>query len=443
LVQAQSAGLNGTTTMTPPLISIPEGLDKPLPYMLRVRQHFNADEVEDVDAKVATQFRRFAGMNLTGKSVAIAIGSRGIPSQKRVVPALVRELHAAGAEPFITAAMGSHGGGTAEGQRKILEGFGLGEAALGISLRSSMDVVEVGRIADDLPIYCDRHAWEADFVVPCNRVKPHTNFRARHESGLCKMLAIGLGKHVGAFEMHRRGMERFGELLPLATELFLSKVNVLFGVAIVENAYSKPYQIEFVAPDDFLERDAALLVQAKDLIPRILLSEMDVLIVDEMGKDISGMGMDPNVTGRAHNRCNDFGGPDIRLLFVRDLTDATGGNATGIGVADVTTRSVARKFDRAKTYVNMITAGQPGIASLPLVATDDRQAMLIVMHSCPMATAESLRIVRIENTSSLSEIWVSMALRDRVEAHPDMEILSDPFALSFSDDGMMFPLRSG
>jgi len=426
-------------------IPIPGGLDVPLPQMLRVRQSFTADEVLDVDAAVAGQFGALGLPDLTGKSVAVAVGSRGIRSQPPVVKALVETLKRAGALPFIVPAMGSHGGGTPEGQKKIVEDYGMGEADLGIPVRSSLEVVKLGTIDDGsaggMAVYCDKIAFEADFIVPVNRVKPHTSFRGPVESGLCKMCVIGLGKHTGAVEAHARGMDRFGELLPPAAEAFLAATRVLFAVAIVENGYEKLAHVELVPPATLVERDIALQARAKELIPRLLFDKIDVLIVDQIGKDISGAGMDPNVTGRNAGRNRDFGGPTIHRIVVRDLTPGTKGNATGMGAADLTTQRMVQKIDWTKTYVNLVTAGSPGGAALPLVTDTDHDALCIAMRSCPMATAETVRAVRIENTLDLGEIWVSTAMAADVAAHPQMEALSEPFALTFDDAGTLGPFH--
>lgn len=418
-------------------IPLPEGLAVPLPRFVRVRQKFNAEEVTDVAAAVAQEFARFAHIDLTAKRVAVTVGSRGIRSQKPVVVAVVEGLKAAGAMPFIVPAMGSHGGGTAEGQQKIVEEYGMGADDLGVPLLSSMEVVELARVADDLAVYCDKNAYEADYIVPLNRVKPHTSFRGKNESGLAKMIAIGLGKHTGAVEMHRRGMERFGELLPIVTDAFIEKCNVLFGVAIIENGYEKLKHVEFVAPEDIVVRDQQLLEIAKASIPKIHLSSMDILVVDQIGKDISGAGMDPNVTGRNNFRTNDFNGPDIRRVMVRDLTDATKGNGTGVGVADVTTQRLVSKFNWSKSYVNVVTAGVPAGCGMPLVADTDEDALYIAMRGCPMISPENARIVRIENTLDLSEIWVSTGLIEQVVEHSEMEVISEPFDITFDKNGAM------
>lgn len=422
-------------------IPLPGGMSVPLPKFQRARQRFNSDVVADVGAAVAAEFAKFAAIDLSGKSVAVAIGSRGIRSQPPVVKAVIDVLKAAGAQPFIVPAMGSHGGGSAEGQTKILEGYGLGAADLGVPLRSSMAVVPLGSVPDgDLPpieVFCDKHAYEADYIVPINRVKPHTNFRGAHESGLSKMLTIGLGKHVGAVAMHERGMARFGPLLPKTAALAIEKTNILFGVAIVENGYEALHTVALVPPAEIVARDAELLELSKSLIPRLLVPEIDILIVDQIGKNISGGGADPNVTGRANSQTQDFGGPYIHRIVLRDLTPDTAGNATGMGTADIVTQRLVRKIDWSKTYVNVVTAGAPIGAVLPLVADTDRDAMHIAMRSVPMATADRVRAIRIENTLDLGEIWISTALAAEVAAHGAMEIVSDPFEMAFDEAGGM------
>ena len=417
-------------------IPLPGGLTTPLPRMRRAIQRFNADEISDVDAHVAAEFQKFAHVDLTGKSVAVAVGSRGIRSQPPVVKAVVNELKKAGANPFLVPAMGSHGGGTAEGQQKILEGYGMGEADTGAPIRSSMEVVQVADV-NGMPVYCDKNAYEADHIIAVNRVKPHTSFRGPVESGLCKMLVIGLGKHTGAVEFHRRGMAVFGTILPPTAEAFIANTKLLAAVAIVENGYEKLHTCEMVPPEHLIERDTALQALSKTLIPRLHLNAMDILIVDAIGKDISGGGMDPNVTGRNATNSRDFDGPEIHRIIVRDLTPGTEGNATGMGVADLTTQTMVQKINWSKTYVNLATAGSPGGAALPMVMNTDKDALFMAMRSCPMATPEGVRVIRIENTLDLGEIWVSEAMAADVEAHSAMELKGDLFDIPFDADGRM------
>ena len=416
-------------------IPLPGGVEMPMPRFVKARQKFNSDQIDDVEKAMAEQMAKFSHIDLTGKSIAVAVGSRGIRSQPPVVKALVGALKARGAEPFIVPAMGSHGGGTAEGQAQIVEEYNCGSQALGVPLKSSMEVVEVCQVHDGLKVYCDKNALEADWIVPVNRVKPHTSFRGKHESGLCKMIVIGLGKHTGAVEMHRRGMRNFGPILPVAAEGFMANTNVLFGCAIVENGYEKLHTMELLGPDEIISREMELLDLSKSLIPRLLVDNIDVLVVDQIGKNISGAGMDPNVTGRNSQKNNDFGGPDINRIVVRGLTPETHGNATGLGTADVITQAFVREMDWSKTYVNIVTSGEPGSASLPLVANNDREAISIAMRGVIMIDGPQSRIVRIENTLDLGDIWVSEPMIGDIEAHSAMELVGEPFDATFDPDG--------
>lgn len=416
-------------------IPLPGGITLPLPRFQRARQKFNAEQIDDVEQAMADQMAKFAHIDLTGKSVAVAVGSRGIRSQPPVVKALVEALKARGAAPFIVPAMGSHGSGTAEGQAQIVEEYNCGSEALGVPLKSAMEVVELCQMPDGLRIYCDRNAMAADWIVPVNRVKPHTSFRGINESGLCKMMIIGLGKHTGAVEMHRRGMANFGPILGPASEAFMANANVLFGCAIVENGYEKLHTMELIPPAEIVARDQELLARSKNLIPRLLVDNVDVLVVDQIGKNISGAGMDPNVTGRNSQKSNDFGGPEINRIVIRGLTEETHGNATGLGVADVTTQRLVRAMDWTKTYVNIVTSGEPGGAGLPLVANNDHEAISIAMRGVIMLEPMDARIVRIENTLDLGEIWVSEPMTADVEAHPEMELIGEAFEAEIDAEG--------
>ena len=417
-------------------IPIPGGLHDPLPQFVEVGQKFDLSALSDIDAAVAAQFQRYAHADLTGKNVAIGIGSRGIKQQPQVVKALIGELKAAGAKPFIIPAMGSHGGGSAEGQTAVLASYGYTEENMGVPINSSLEVIELGRIERDVPVYCDKLAMDADHIIMCNRVKPHTDFRANHESGLIKMVAIGMAKHAGATALHFHGMGNFNTLLPAATKIFLEKTPTLFGVAMVENAEENLKHLEFVAPDDFFHRDAALLQMAKTSIPRLYFDTVDVLIIDEIGKDISGAGMDPNVTGRPPSSLPGFdSGAAINRIVVRDLTEKTEGNSTGIGAADVTTQRLVQKVDWTKIYVNIVTAGVLEGARLPIVANTDRDAIGIALRGCFGVTSESSRIVRIKNTLEMTTVWASEPMVRDIETNPDQKFLSEPFDLEFDTDG--------
>ncbi|NKC13090.1 MAG: DUF362 domain-containing protein [Gammaproteobacteria bacterium] len=419
-------------------IPMPGGLSIDLPRFVRVRQKFPADHIADIDKTVAEQFQGLPPMDLAGKRVALGVGSRGIGPQPPVVQAVVRELKAVGAVPFVVPAMGSHGGGTAAGQRSILEGYGMDEAFLGCPIHASMDVVEVARLNSGTPIYCDRNAYEADYIVPCNRVKPHTDFRGKHESGLVKMMAIGLAKHAGAEAIHALGFTRFKDVIPEAGLAFLENTKTLFGVAMVENAYDRLMRLELVPRAQIFERDAALLELAKVNIPRFLFSAIDILIIDEIGKNISGAGMDPNATGRPGTGLPGFdSAPDITRIVVRDLTESTHGNATGIAGADVTTQRLAQKMDWTATYVNIVTAGIVDAAKMPLVADDDRTALGVALRGCPSVQGTDARIVRARNTLELSQVWASEPLLPEINANEQMEVMGDPVTVSFDAEGSL------
>jgi len=301
-----------------------------------------------------------------------------------------------------------------------------------------MEVVELAQLEDGTPVYCDKLAHAADYIVACGRVKPHTSFRAKHESGIVKMLAIGLAKHEGATALHFHGMERFDEILPPAAALFLANANVLFGVAMVENSREDMNRIELVAPEDFFERDAELVKLAAANMPKLLFSAIDLLIVDELGKNVSGAGMDPNVTGRTGMGLANFSdGPEIRRIVVRDLTDVTEGNATGLGTADVVTQRFVSRMDWVKTYVNVVTSGSLDGAKLPIVADTDRDAIGIGIRGCSRVASDQARIVRVRNTLEMTTVWASEMMLDDIESNPRLEILSGPFEVEFDDQGRL------
>ena len=419
-------------------IPMPGGLDVDLPQFVKVRQHFANEVVADVDAAVAASFAALPEMDLAGKRIAIGVGSRGIGPQPGVVRAVINELKKVDAVPFIVPTMGSHGGGTVEGQLGILTEYGITEESMGVPIEASMDVVQVGTLSDGWPVYCDRIAYEADYIVPCNRVKPHTDFRGTHESGLVKMMAIGLAKHKGAEALHRQGFARFAEVIPESGKVFLDNTKTLFGTAMVENAFDQLMHVELVARDNIFERDRELLKLAKANIPRFHFEAMDLLIVDQIGKNISGSGMDPNATGRPNTKLPGFDdAPDIHRIVVRDLTDATHGNATGLGGADVTTQRVVRKMDWTATYVNVVTSGIIDSACTPLVANTDREAIALALRGCPKLDPMDAKIVRIKNTLSLSEVWASAPLLEEIKANEKMDILGDAFDVVFDDEGTL------
>jgi len=411
--------------------------ENPFPEVVEVEQRFPGDHVADVEGAVRAEMRKLAGIPLAGKRIAVAAGSRGIAAIDRVVRATIGQLRAFGAEPFIVPAMASHGGASAEGQIGVLADLGITEQAMGAPIRSSMEVVQIGTLEDGMPIFFDRIASQSDGVVLCCRVKPHTDFRGEWESGLYKMLAIGLGKHRGAVEIHARGFRDFHHLIPRIGRIVLAKMPILFGVAVVENAYHQVLRVEGVPAADFEERDRALQAIAKRHIARILVPRIDVLVVDELGKDVSGSGMDPNVTGRCGSPGVDFGITPPHRIVVRDLTEATHGNACGLGLADLTTRRCAEKIDFVKTYTNLITATVLEPAKLPIVLRDDREAIMVAIITCNNVTPETIRLVRIKNTTELTRIQVSRTVLTDIAGRDDLKVLGAPAPMRFDADNRL------
>lgn len=417
-------------------IPLPGGLHGPLPKFVKVAQTLSSETIDGIDQTIASEFKKFSHIDLSGKSIALGVGSRGIKEQRPVVEAVLRELKAVGAEPFLIPTMGSHGGGSAEGQLKVLESYGYTESSMGVPIRASMDVVELGKLENGTSVYCDRIASEADYIIACARVKPHTDFRGPYESGLIKMLAIGLGKHAGATALHFNGFEMFKELIPEAGRKFIANAKLLFGIAMVENANEDLKCLELVAPEDFMKRDAELLEIAKASIPQLLFKNIDLLIVDEMGKNISGAGMDPNVTGRPVEYIAGFeNGLNIGRIMLRDLTRVTEGNASGIGIADVTTQRVLSKMDWTKTYVNIVTAGVLDGAKMPIIANTDRDAIGIGIRGCPGVASDKARIVRVSNTLEMNTVWVSEPMMDEVSENNGLSAISSAFECEFGADG--------
>ncbi len=404
-----------------------------LPAMLTVEQTFEKKHLDDPAAGVRETFARLAPSlpPLSGKRIALTAGSRGIKNIVVILRALVAVLKEAGALPFIVPAMGSHGGATAEGQLAVLADYGITEESVGAPIVSSMDTELVGRLPDGLPVYCDKAAYAADYLVPVNRVKVHADFKAPVESGLCKMLAIGLGKHQGAKTLHHLGFSAMSQTFEAAAAVTLASGHVLFGLAILENGYSQTMRVEAVPVDGLIAREKELLLETKKAMAKLLLKGMDILIVDQIGKEISGAGMDPNVTGRPVTGNPGFDAPPIQVIAALDLSDHSNGNAIGMGMADVVTLRLAEKVDFSSTYTNSITATGLIGSRLPLVARDDRDAVLIAYCASHNVTPESVRVVHIKNTSALSVIEVSENMRSEVEANPTMRILSGPKRLEF------------
>lgn len=406
-----------------------------LPRFIKVRQVFDCPVIENVYETVINELNKEKVKQLIkpGMKIAIAAGSRGIANLAQIVKATVDFLKGCGTEPFIIPAMGSHGGATAEGQKQVLAEFGITEQTMGVPIKSSMEVEEIG-VVDGTPVYVDKYALAADGVVLINRIKPHTAFRGIIESGLIKMSVIGLGKQKGAESCHQLSMKNFDRRLIEMSKVVFSKVNILFGLAILENAYDQTAEIHAIPAHEILEVEPKLLIKAKNLMPKILFNPLDILIVDELGKDISGDGMDPNVTGRFSTKYAQ-GELEVERIVVLRLTEKTEGNANGIGAADITTMRVYEEFNMAKTYINAITAAFPPTVRIPMVMPNDEYAIKCAAKTSYCLNYEQLRIVRIKNTLHVKEIYISEALLPEALNNPQIVILSEPEPLKFDEMG--------
>lgn len=416
-------------------------MDPTLPKGLKVRQKLYSGKLDDVEAAVREQLRRpeVRERIRPGQRVAVGVGSRGISAIFSMVKACVAGLKEIGAEPFIVPAMGSHGGAKAEGQAALLAEYGITEESVGAPIVPDMDVVELGKLEGRVPVYFSRAALEADAVVPVCRVKPHTAFRAPIESGIAKMLAIGFGKHRGAQALHSEGFLRFKDVIPGAARIILDRVPVAFGLAVVENGLDEPALVEAVPADRILEREPELLALAREWMGRILVDEFDLLIVDEIGKNISGDGMDPNVTGRFSAQ-GVTGGPKIQKIVVTDLTDETQGNYVGLGQADIVTRRVLEKADFYSTYINAITSTVLVVSRMPLVMETDRDAVVLGLNTLNGVKPADARVVRIKNTLELSTIWISEPLWEQVKDSGRFEPLGPVEPLAFDPQEKLLPL---
>lgn len=407
-------------------VNISGGLDIPMPAMHRVRQTFDRHRIDDIEAAVASECSRpeVAEKIRPGASIAIGVGSRGVANIEPAVKALVAALRARGANPFVFPAMGSHGGATAQGQTEVLANHGVTEERVGAPVRATMDTVVVTTMPDGTDLHMDRLAHEADGVVLINRIKPHTTFRGDIESGLVKMMIIGMGKISGATIMHSdHGMDRFPQVLPAAAEALMPHINFLFGLGMIEDAYDHTAIIEAVTADRLVAREKELLQLAKSYMPRICFDAFDVLVVEQIGKEISGAGMDPNITGRNNRGVTGFDLPRVEKIVVLDLSEKTHGNATGMGLADVITKKMFDKIDYAVTYANVITSAYLDGGLIPVVMPTEADAIRLAVKTTPRVSPADCRIVRIRDTLAMEEIEVSDALLEQVSAHPNLSLI--------------------
>jgi hypothetical protein len=413
---------------------------RPVPPLARIRQDLDPTHVPDVRRETHERLRGFGLRDKLprGGRVAITAGSRGIGGFLELLAGIVDAVKEAGGEPFLIPAMGSHGGATPEGQMEILRRFGVSDAAVGAPIKATMETVTLEAAKNGAAAHLDRIAAEADGIIVLGRVKTHPENAEGLASGLLKMVTVGLGKQIGAQEAHRHGLWDSVREVPRVT---MGRAKTLCGVAVVENAYRQPVCIEIVPPtyEAFRDADRRLLLEAQKHLAKIPFNQLDLLIVDELGKSISGTGMDLNVIGKWRA----VGGkrePNYRRIVALSLTRPSLGNGLGIGLADFTTRRFADQYDPAVTYVNLLTASEPGGTAregpLPLALPSDREAIEVALYSA--IADQAARVCRIKNTAALEEMWVSEALLEEVRKNPHLRVEEATAPLPFDGAGNLF-----
>ncbi len=407
-----------------------------LPRFFRVRQAFERPRVANVRAAVMEQLSASVRRDIAGKSVAITVGSRGIAGIADITKACVDFMKQRGATPFLVPAMGSHGGATDEGQAAVLARLGITAESMGCPLRSSMQVEQVAMAGEGFPVYFDSFAFSADFVLVVNRIKPHTRFIGEIESGLMKMMLIGLGKQRGAEVYHRAIVNySFDQIVRSVSRVVIDRCNILAGLALLENAYEETASIVGIVPAEIESREPALLRQVKQWMPRLPFERSELLIVDQIGKNISGAGMDTNVIGRKRNDHAAIDGelPEIHHIYVRSLTPQTHGNACGIGMSELCHQRLVAAMDRETTFMNCITAGHVTGAMVPIDFHSDREALLVACQLAGYVKPEEVTAMWIRDTLSLDEVECSEAYFDQARQNPSLEILSEPSPLDFDE----------
>ena len=418
--------------------------NQPIPRMVRIRQNFDRSHipVEDIAATVQRELDRedLGGKIKPGMKIAITCGSRGMTNNALMARAMVDFVKSKGAEPYIVASMGSHGGATAEGQTQILKDYGITEEAMGCPVKSSMETVQIGLSGvRKQPVFIDKNASEADGILLFNRIKPHTSFRGPYESGLMKMMAIGLGKQKGAESIHHQSPAIMHELVEEYGRTILENCPVLGGIAVIENAYDDTYLIKGLTPQEIIDEEPKLKEISYQTIAKLLFDECDVLVVDKIGKNISGDGMDPNISGRFVLPQYCSGGIDAEKVVVLDITDETHGNAQGIGLAEVTTRRLVNRMKLEMTYPTGVTNTFLHLMKIPMIMDNDREALQLALMCCPEAEDhDHMKLIRIPNTAHIGEIEISEGLLPLAKANPNIEILTDLYDLPFDGQGNLF-----
>lgn len=412
----------------------------PIPKMVKVRQNFESSVLENIDTELKNQLlnKNFSKKFHPGMSIAVTAGSRGVANMALTIKTVCDFLKEIGCSPFIIPAMGSHGGSTAEGQRMILSSFGITEETMGVPIVSSMEAVCIYEFEDGFKVYVDKNAHEADGIVVINRIKPHTSFRGAYESGLMKMMTVGMGKQLGADQIHAAGPKVMGKNIERGGKKILELENIIYGVALLENSYDQTCGIYVLNPQEIIDQEPVLQEQAKKNMPHLMFEKPDVLAIDYIGKNISGPGMDPNITYTFNPNSGISTEGKAHRIIVFDLTDETHGAGAGVGNADFTTKRLFNKFDADQTYPNLLTAGFPEPGKMPMLMDNQKLTIQAAIKTAALTDPSQVRMVRIKDTLHLGEIEISEAMLPEAEALDNVEIISEPYELNFNKDGDLF-----
>ena len=408
--------------------------DVRLPKVYKVKQKFEKEKIDDVRGDLIKKLNAKSWDIKKNQKIAITAGSRGISHYELLLKTIVDFVKSKGAIPFIVPAMGSHGGASAYGQEKMLKNLGIDKKTMGCEIISSMDVVKIGYAHDNLPVYIDKNAYRADGIIIFNRVKMHTSFRGKYESGLIKMISIGLGKRKGADAIHAERFEHMADNILACAKVSLEKLNIIGGVCTIENGYDEVADIFVLDKNEILQREPQILQKSKSLMPRIYLDDIDVLIVKEIGKNISGTGMDTNVIGRFHTKAAS-GGPNITKVGILDLSNESLGNANGVGLADFATKKLYNKINFDYTYLNALTSTEPNSIKLPMILDNDELVIKACAKTCGILDSNKIKLVIIENTKNLNELYMSKVAYDSVVEKNKVEIISNEKEISFDEEG--------
>ena len=395
-------------------------------HLTKIRQHFRNNSLVNIKGELTKELIKLHPFIKPGASIALAVGSRGIKNLALVVKEVAEFIKENNAFPFIIPAMGSHGDSNAEGQAEILAGYGISEKTIGVPVRSSMEVVELPKGDSPVPVFMDRNAYDSDGVILINRIKPHTDFHGKYESGLVKMSVIGLGKEKQASAVHAYGVYGLSVLIPLIAKQVFSSGKILGGIALVENAYDDTMLVNALKTDELFDKELVLLDIARNNMPSFPVNDIDVLIIDQMGKDISGAGIDTNIIGRIKIAGQEEPEkPRIKAIVLLDLTDNSHGNAVGIGLADVITKKLFEKIKFSSTYKNAVTSNFLERAKIPLIAGNDKEAIEIALRSCGYLKKGEEKIIRIKDTLHLDVMYISKSILDLVNGSAGIESIQE------------------